>query len=333
MTWARSKKGFTIVELLVVIVVIAILAAITIVSYTNVTKQAKAASLQSEIASAVSKIESTKTLSGTDTYPSTIASFGLSSSTTYYYSIKDNTYCVERADSSSADSLVYSATNSNSIPAPVPCARNGLLGWWKLNGNSAEDSGPYKLNGIVNGTTSTSNQLGVLDKAVNFSISNTSYINMPSSNQINDAKTFAFWIRPTSWSTSTASVMLVKRSGIASGFFIGYINVNDVLTVDCGGSAGGNRWPTNYKPTLNEWAQVTVTCSTEDGIKLYVNGALRDQRNTVDRTTFSTTADLHLGRDSQSATLYFNGGMDDVRIYNRVLTLNEVQNVFAENAQ
>lgn len=39
------KKGFTIVELLVVIVVIAILAAITIVSFTGISQKAVAASL------------------------------------------------------------------------------------------------------------------------------------------------------------------------------------------------------------------------------------------------------------------------------------------------
>ncbi|MGH7218226.1 MAG: type II secretion system protein [Candidatus Microsaccharimonas sp.] len=43
------KKGFTIVELLIVVVVIAILASITIVSYGGITEQAKMSSLSSTV--------------------------------------------------------------------------------------------------------------------------------------------------------------------------------------------------------------------------------------------------------------------------------------------
>ena len=46
-----KKKGFTIVELLVVIVVIGILAAITIVSYTGITNKAKTSKAQASASS------------------------------------------------------------------------------------------------------------------------------------------------------------------------------------------------------------------------------------------------------------------------------------------
>lgn len=52
-----SKKGFTIVELLVVIVVIGILAAITVVSYTGVTTKANTATNQSNANSVVKSLQ------------------------------------------------------------------------------------------------------------------------------------------------------------------------------------------------------------------------------------------------------------------------------------
>lgn len=51
------KKGFTIVELLVVIVVIGILAAITIVSYTGISQRAITSSLQSDLANAAQQLK------------------------------------------------------------------------------------------------------------------------------------------------------------------------------------------------------------------------------------------------------------------------------------
>lgn len=50
------NKGFTIVELLVVIVIIGILAAITIVSYTGVTQKANEASIKSDLANSIKKL-------------------------------------------------------------------------------------------------------------------------------------------------------------------------------------------------------------------------------------------------------------------------------------
>lgn len=66
--WA-AKKGFTIVELLIVVLVIAILAAITIVSYNGITARAQNSNLQSVITQLQRALEVHKTLTGS--YPVT----------------------------------------------------------------------------------------------------------------------------------------------------------------------------------------------------------------------------------------------------------------------
>lgn len=53
---SNIKRGFTIIELLVVIVIIGILAAIAIVSYSSITQKARAASLQSDLSSSLTLI-------------------------------------------------------------------------------------------------------------------------------------------------------------------------------------------------------------------------------------------------------------------------------------
>ena len=52
-----KKRGFTIVELLVVIVVIAILAAITVVSYSGISRKATEATLQSDLTNSANKLK------------------------------------------------------------------------------------------------------------------------------------------------------------------------------------------------------------------------------------------------------------------------------------
>lgn len=325
----RNLKGFTLVELVIVIIVITILALIAVVSYTNVTNQARSVSLQSDITSAVRQIETMKFASGNILYPSSIAGTGVAQNIKYYYAQNSNTYCVELSDGS----MTYSATSRATNPAAKPCIENGLIGWWKLNGDGV-DSGPLSLMSTATGTTPTASTNGVAGNALTFSATASSNIQVASNEAMNDVKTFSFWINPTSWSSPTASVIMTKRSSSSTGFFISYINGNDALAVDCGMSAGGNRWITNYKPSLSTWAHVVITCSTEDGLKLYVDGALRDQRATVDRSALPlSTADLYIGKDSTSptSTYHWNGSMDDIRIFNRAINPTEVQRLYASS--
>ncbi|MGB4420413.1 MAG: prepilin-type N-terminal cleavage/methylation domain-containing protein [Candidatus Saccharimonadales bacterium] len=63
-----TKKGFTIVELLVVIVVIGILAAITVVSYTGVSSRAKGSAAVSN-ANSVSQVASTYAAENSGSFP------------------------------------------------------------------------------------------------------------------------------------------------------------------------------------------------------------------------------------------------------------------------
>lgn len=60
----NNRRGFTIVELLIVVVVIAILAAITIVSYNGITNSAKESALKSDLTTAAKKLHVAKVEDG-----------------------------------------------------------------------------------------------------------------------------------------------------------------------------------------------------------------------------------------------------------------------------
>lgn len=85
----RGRRGFTIVELLIVVVVIAILAAITVVAYNGITAQAKESALRSELTTVARKLIADKVVS--DSFPSSKPNF-VSSDLSYFGSV--NAFCV-----------------------------------------------------------------------------------------------------------------------------------------------------------------------------------------------------------------------------------------------
>lgn len=112
--WA-NRKGFTIVELLIVVVVIAILAAITIVAYNGIQSRARISAVQSSASQASKKIAA-YAITNNDTLPTDLAALGITDAngTTYRYTY-DTTpspgiYCV----SALSNAVSYATTNSAS---------------------------------------------------------------------------------------------------------------------------------------------------------------------------------------------------------------------------
>lgn len=92
------KKGFTIVELLIVIVVIGILAAITIVAFNGVQNKANVAVLQSDLTNASKKIKADNVLLGTFPDSLSVANEGkgisVSAGTTLAYTNTATSFCL-----------------------------------------------------------------------------------------------------------------------------------------------------------------------------------------------------------------------------------------------
>src|SRR5665647_1062811 len=121
---ASSRRGFTIVELLIVIVVIGILATLTIVAYTGIQDRAKTASLQSDLAQASKQLEIYKFSASTgEQYPINLATAALkaTSGNSYTYQVNNTSpasYCL----SEFVGSTSYYITNTNTVPTEGTCS-------------------------------------------------------------------------------------------------------------------------------------------------------------------------------------------------------------------
>ena len=324
MQWARKQTGFTIVELLIVVVVIAILAAITIVAYNGITNRAKESSVASEVSQGLKKVEAFKAASSTGSYPTTPTEAGVVNiqGLDYFYSgVAPESYCIQSVDGT----ITYSATNKATNPIKGTCAENGLIGWWRLNGNGNDSSG-NNWTATLTGTAGIG-QNGQADGAYAFNGATPTGAITGADNILTPEHTFSFWYYANSWNAGSATSFIAKRNGSSTGQFIARLTSGGVLIIDCGGQ--GNRWTTSSVLPMSAWTHVVVACSPTE-VTAYVQGV---SIGTAQRMAgpLANSTPLYFAQDASQYAL--NGRMDDIRLFNRVLTQSEVTNLFNAGAQ
>ena len=104
------------------------------------------------------------------------------------------------------------------------------------------------------------------------------------------------------------------------------------LTVTLGTDSptGGIQVRTRERLTLGDWSHVTMTYDGSGkaaGLRLYVNGALADIEVVRDALTGSIATDASLRLGSHSPGAAFVGQIDDLRLYNRTLTPDEINDL------
>ncbi|MEM1951544.1 MAG: phospholipase D-like domain-containing protein, partial [Candidatus Nitrosocaldus sp.] len=146
------------------------------------------------------------------------------------------------------------------------------------------------------------------------------------------------WFRTSS--TFTNHAMIVNKGGFdTSTSRLNYglwITTNGTLRGGFEESDGTNRFvtsPNTYNDGQWHYAVVTYDGST---LRLYVDGQQVSSLNTNGAAPATDTMPLTIGKNSSTNSRYFIGDIDEVRIYNRALTAQEVNDaynngVFASN--
>ena|SRR3990167_20497 len=94
----------------------------------------------------------------------------------------------------------------------------------------------------------------------------------------------------------------------------------------------------NYTPPTNTWIHICFTysgSSTAAGVTGYINGSVQSKRTPLLDSLSATTQnsiDLQFGRRN-NGTLFHGGKVDDVRIYNRVLSANEIRGMYLSKSR
>jgi trimeric autotransporter adhesin len=201
---------------------------------------------------------------------------------------------------------------------------NGLVAYYPFTGNPNDASG-YGRNGVTSGGIAlTTDRYGNSGQAYLFNGSNAG-IAVNSWNTItgNTPRTMSIWFKTTnpsvsqqvlSWGTNSASSSCYMGSGIYSGIkFLGFFGfANDLALVDA------------FQFYDNRWHLMTFTFDGST-MTLFFDGVAFMSRTGATLNTGSSR--LTIGFHYTNVD-YFNGSLDDIRIYNRALSVTEVQQTY-----
>jgi hypothetical protein len=216
----------------------------------------------------------------------------------------------------------------------------GLVGYWKMNeaswnGTTGEviDSSPSGYNGTAQGgPTTTAAGLG----RSGLFVGDNDYINAGDITQLNGVSAFSVsqWVFIDS--ILNADRIFHKAIDGSNDISIApFFQSEPRIYVEIGnGSNSFGYWPISGVIMSSYWSYITVVYdgsgSTDaERVKLYINGVQKDL--TFTGTIPSTTADLgsnNLMLGSGASSDYFAGKLDEVRIYDRAITAEEVAKLY-----
>ncbi len=217
--------------------------------------------------------------------------------------------------------------------AQVSDLQKGLVGWWKLDGN-ANDSTPNGGNGtLVNSPTLVANRKGQANSAYAFNGLDTQ-ITIPDSAALSPTAevTVSAWVYGSVEDTSYGDGSTVGI--VAKDVSDGLGNPPYAIQVTNGTARCFINNPSNQVVNLSSNSALTdntwqlITC-TFDGstIKVYVDGVFKNSTSQTGPIA-DTSNVLRIGQQKSGFTRTFNGSIDDVRVYNRVLGADEIQQLY-----
>lgn len=227
-----------------------------------------------------------------------------------------------------------SNTNCLNVSAQL---ENGLQAFYPFCGDANDISG-NSLNGTVAGAILTSDRFGNLNSA--YSFGQNQQITIPNTSGRNIYPlTISLWYNPSALNTGQNGNLFSKYTvaswngfglglfdhtfagqGIAAAPFYLRNTSNRVIGLY-------NESPFNQSNVhLNTWYQLVFTLDVNGG-KIYLNGQLIDSHNWTGTAGPSNSNDLW--KIGGKWDYWFNGKIDDVAIWNRVLSPLEVQEIYS----
>lgn len=225
------------------------------------------------------------------------------------------------------------ATSGGVLASSTAPLSRGLVGYWRMDGNDinwgtskvADVSGNSQV-GTLNTITQANTVAGKVGQALTFNGS-ASYIDVGTTISSNTgSQTVSAWIRPrTTNGGMYVPVGNLNSVGTAANFMFEFNRTagSRLLSVSVGATFPALTGTIQLQ--AGRWYHVVYTRQGASGayrLKIYVNGVL-DVSGTTNATPTTGTGTT-IGRVGDSSNFYFPGDIDEVRMYDRALSDQEV---------
>lgn len=219
----------------------------------------------------------------------------------------------------------------------------GLAAWWSLNETSGTryDSHSNGLDLTDNNTVGSAT--GLLSNAASFNKANSEYFNTADDSALDFTTEFtaSLWLKQVAYGGSDYEVYLAKGTLSSSSFAI-YNRY----------SASNLKILLNATDIVNQFNLTSFTLSTSsfdhlvvvyDGsqstnatkLRVFLNNSQKTGSfiGTVPTSLLDRSGDLYVGyQPGQSGNAYFSGAMDEVGLWSRALTTNEISDLYNSGA-
>lgn len=220
-----------------------------------------------------------------------------------------------------------------SINAFSQIPTNGLVGYWPFSGNANDASGNGN-NGVVSGATLTNDRFGNPNSAYSFNgLTNIIKVSGLSSamhlNAYSGSFSVVLWVKA---STQTTSSRIFEHDDNNSGWpFSFMVSGTPYTSVSLNSYDGTNNPMATVTNVLdNNWHMVTLIVNhTTDSLYGFLDNTLQAQVLNTLTSGNSLSDTLSIG-NRRNLNRGLNGLIDDIRVYNRVLSKSEVNIIFNE---
>jgi len=229
---------------------------------------------------------------------------------------------------------------------PVDSLKLGLIAYYPFN-NSAVDASGNGNDGVATNVVATTDRLGNSNAAYYFKndgVSDSSWVTVkdkPSLRLSGTDFTINTWVKITQYSTSYEDIIIDKKTHLSDSCWIlgmtgpkqfyRSINSYGILFYAVSDEGGVPILASKMQIDSSKWHMITIRYTISNHqTSMYIDGILNNSASNVPMPGANNNADIYIGKDNplDSGGDNFIGKINDIRIYTRAISLNQITQLY-----